>query len=90
MDETTYGFSKKVLDRAFVIEFSTVDLSAIGEVTEVPLLESWTSADWRTVVASLAAHPARDSADVQQMIETLTRINTDPQEGTCDKTSFVP
>ncbi|HEY0770505.1 MAG TPA: AAA family ATPase, partial [Sphingobacteriaceae bacterium] len=33
MDETTYGFSKKVLDRAFVIEFSTVDLSAIGEVT---------------------------------------------------------
>lgn len=57
MDETTYGFSKKVLDRAFVIEFSTVDLSAIGEVTDVHLPQIWSRNEWRMIASSLAAHP---------------------------------
>jgi hypothetical protein len=81
MDETTYGFSRKVLDRAFVIEFSTVDLSAIGEVSEVPILDPWTSADWCAIAFSLASHPARGGADVQQMIETLTRVNEVLEQG---------
>lgn len=81
MDETTYGFSKKVLDRAFVIEFSTVDLSAIGEVTEDQTPESWASDDWRPAATALASHPSRNTADVQQMIETLTRVNEILKEG---------
>jgi hypothetical protein len=81
MDETTYGFSRKVLDRAFVIEFSTIDLTAISEVTEAPILEPWTSADWRALATSLAAHPARSGMDVQQMIETLTRVNKILEQG---------
>lgn len=81
MDETTYGFSKKVLDRAFVIEFSTVDLSAVGEFTTESRPELWMSADWRVAATNLAAHPERGTANIRQMIETLIRVNTILQRG---------
>lgn len=82
MDETTYGFSRKVLDRAFVIEFSTIDLSVIGEVAEEPAQPTlWSSADWRAVATSLAAHPDRGADEVGQMIETLTRVNDVLEQG---------
>lgn len=76
MDETTYGFSKKVLDRAFVIEFSTIDLSEVGGVeARQPVLTPWPSAAWRAQALSLAAHPERHDESVAAMIETLTRVN---------------
>ncbi|HEY0769197.1 MAG TPA: hypothetical protein VGD31_02610, partial [Sphingobacteriaceae bacterium] len=75
------GFSKKVLDRAFVIEFSTVDLAAIGEVTPSVTPDPWVSVDWRTMANSLASHPLRNTPDVQQIIETLTRVNDVLQQG---------
>jgi 5-methylcytosine-specific restriction endonuclease McrBC GTP-binding regulatory subunit McrB len=34
LDETTYGFSPKVLDRAMVIEFDLVDLDDLRSATE--------------------------------------------------------
>ena len=34
MDESTHGFSKKVLDRAFTIEISDIDLSQLGNFFE--------------------------------------------------------
>jgi 5-methylcytosine-specific restriction endonuclease McrBC GTP-binding regulatory subunit McrB len=37
VDETTHPFSRKVLDRAFTIEFSTVDLTSFGaEQSDIP------------------------------------------------------
>lgn len=75
MDETTFGFSKKVLDRAFVIEFSSIDLSAMGEIKEHTVSSAWGSEDWRVAAYNLASHPNREAAEVQQMIEVLTRVN---------------
>jgi 5-methylcytosine-specific restriction endonuclease McrBC GTP-binding regulatory subunit McrB len=75
MDETTYGFSKKVLDRAFVIEFSSVDLSEIGEISERHPAQ-WPFEFWRPSALSLSGHPNRDSEEVGHIIETLTEINS--------------
>ncbi|MDP1792781.1 MAG: AAA family ATPase, partial [Acidimicrobiales bacterium] len=41
MDETTFGFSRKVLDRSFVIEFSTVSLSSVNPLGELTKGEPW-------------------------------------------------
>ncbi|ASJ07601.1 hypothetical protein A3L08_00480 [Thermococcus pacificus] len=40
MDETTYAFSPKVLDRAFVVEFHDVDLEGYPPETDEPTLEA--------------------------------------------------
>ena len=59
MDETTYGFSKKVLDRAFVIEFSKVVLDDIGEVAENPVEKTrWPIDLWKPAALSLAPTPS--------------------------------
>jgi hypothetical protein len=76
MDETTFGFSKKVLDRAFVIEFSTITLSHLGDTPDVqPAPSLWESAYWLPSALSLATHPSRNAGEVGQMIEVLTRVN---------------
>lgn len=75
MDETTHGFSRKVLDRAFVIEFSDVDLAAVGAISKNPKSEPWLSYDWRAAALTLAEHPARNAPEVSQIIETLITIN---------------
>jgi 5-methylcytosine-specific restriction endonuclease McrBC GTP-binding regulatory subunit McrB len=38
IDDTTYMFSPKVLDRAFVLELNTVDLEALGSARGAPLV----------------------------------------------------
>lgn len=81
MDETTHGFSRKVLDRSFVIEFSTVDLSVIGALTETEATAGWDTADWRVAARALAAHPQRASAEVQRIIETLIKVNQILEQG---------
>ena len=75
MDESTQGFSRKVLDRAFVIELSTVDLAHIPSVTNAPKIEQWPSSEWRAQALALGSHPKRTSASVQKWIEELIRIN---------------
>jgi len=75
MDESTHGFSKKVLDRAFVIEFSDIDLSSIPAVGAAPAMAPWTSADWKAAALSLATHPQRDDESVKAMIAQLMLIN---------------
>jgi hypothetical protein len=47
MDETTHGFSRKVLDRGFIIELAAVDLSNFGSVGSPPNPFPWTTTDWR-------------------------------------------
>lgn len=47
MDESTQPISKKVLDRAFVLEFNDIDLTAQNRPAPTPtVLQSWTAADW--------------------------------------------
>jgi hypothetical protein len=75
MDETTFGFSRKVLDRAFVIEFSDVDLSLIGGGGATALAHDTRSDAWRRESATLAGHPRRDEPSVVRVIETLTELN---------------
>ena len=81
MDETTYGFSRKVLDRAFVIEFSQVDLSAVADGASALDAVEWPSADWKPRAQSLATHPGRSSEVVTSIIETLTRLNFILEQG---------
>lgn len=75
MDETTFGFSRKVLDRAFVIEFSDVDLSLIGGGGAAPAPQQWHADAWRREGTTLAGHPRSGEPSVIRVIETLTELN---------------
>lgn len=74
MDETTFGFSRKVLDRAFVIEFSEVNLRALPQVVTAPTAV-WSSADWRGGASKLAEHPESRSEELQAVVEVLVEVN---------------
>ena len=75
MDETTFGFSRKVLDRSFVIEFSTVSLSSVNPLTAVTQSEAWSVKDWEQRALSLADHPNHNHDDVGRVITALETIN---------------
>lgn len=75
MDESTFGFSKKVLDRAFVIEFSEVDLEVLPQVASDVPTTVWPRSMWEVANASLAAYPSPDDAIVSRVISTLVAIN---------------
>lgn len=75
MDETTFGFSRKVLDRSFVIEFSTVSLSSVNPLGELTKAEPWPVERWRPSGLSLAEHPNHNHADVGRVINALETIN---------------
>lgn len=78
MDETTFGFSRKVLDRSFVIEFSTVDLGIVGDTEADPVEpSSWPVEWWRSPSLTLAAHPDRADDVVTDCIGALSTINED-------------
>lgn len=82
MDETTFGFSRKVLDRAFVIEFSDVDLSLVGSSdSEATTAQEWPAGVWRRESATLAGHPRRGEPSVVRVVQTLTEINNVLQQG---------
>lgn len=79
MDESTHGFSKKVIDRAFTIEFSEVDLSnwefkkaATHNGRRWPI-KAWTP---RAVSpGSLDDISDSEREDVQRVIDTLIKLN---------------
>jgi hypothetical protein len=80
MDETTHGFSRKVLDRAFTLEMSAVDLSdwrvsaPRGRVEPVP----WALARWQPVAlrpGDIASPSDHDHDSVEQVINALTEVN---------------
>jgi hypothetical protein len=76
MDETTYGFSRKVLDRAFVIEFSTIDLESVGTAMEVvPPSANWHADAWAPRAITLASHPEAHGELVDRVITALTDVN---------------
>lgn len=76
MDETTFGFSRKVLDRSFVIEFSTVSLSSVKAIGDISTTDAWPVERWRQSSLSLAEHPHHSHEDVGRVIAALETINT--------------
>lgn len=75
MDETTFGFSKKVLDRAFSLEFSSIDLTRIAQRQPVQHALSWPAQAWRRGAISLADDPRAGTPGVVELIDLLSRIN---------------
>lgn len=78
MDETTHGFSRKVLDRAFTIELSDTDLSRWTIASPEPACSVWPLAAWRPRSVSLAQLRDLTSDDItkiQEVIGVLTNIN---------------
>lgn len=74
MDETTHGFSRKVLDRSFVIEFSEPDLNVVQPIS-TPVSITWPKGKWQQQFASLAEFTNVDDAIVLNVIGTLNAIN---------------
>lgn len=81
MDETTFGFSRKVLDRAFVIEFSSVDLSEFGITAEIENAGKWSRSDWHSLAFRLTPAELANQPLVPQIVEVLTEINKILSEG---------
>ena len=76
MDETTHEFSKRVLDRSFVVEFAPAELSLVGSVNDDKKpIETWPVQRWRQAALTLPAHPGRESKVVANVIETLETLN---------------
>jgi 5-methylcytosine-specific restriction protein B len=80
MDETTHGFSRKVLDRAFTLEMSDVDLSSwrISAQTSPPEAVRWSLARWQPVAlrpADIASPSDLEYDRVEQVIATLNEVN---------------
>ncbi|MGE0397188.1 MAG: McrB family protein [Kofleriaceae bacterium] len=75
MDETTHGFSRKVLDRSFVIEFSDIDITQVGDTGPRPAPSVWTAQDWKQEHLMLATHPDKKSPLVDDVLEALESIN---------------
>lgn len=79
MDETTHGFSRKVLDRAFTLEMSGVDLSdwrSRGPTTQAAL--QWPAERWRPMAlrpAELEAPSDKDVDRIEEVISALTEVN---------------
>lgn len=79
MDESTHGFSRKVLDRAFTIELSDIDLTAWEKVNQSDTsIRSWPVQAWYPRAIQLGGlNPIDDEAEdiINTVIKTLTQIN---------------
>jgi hypothetical protein len=78
MDETTHGFSRKVLDRAFTMELSDVDLTRWHTATVAPTISMWPPFAWHPRAISLGGLSNltdKEVHTVQNVISVLTAIN---------------
>ena len=79
MDESSHGFSRKVLDRAFTIEFSDVDLTSWENQTKEVLSGlAWPVTAWYPRAAQLAEIGQLNDEEkkkVQEVIEVLSVMN---------------
>lgn len=79
MDETTFPFSKKVLDRANTIEFSYVDLvpdfSERLETTEIqPCTNNFLKTDYLTLMSDIAIEDRKFVADICAELQDINKI----------------
>ncbi len=78
MDESTHGFSKKVLDRAFTIELSDVDLDLRPTATDNELPVPWPLEKWqpRAIrLGELSNLTAGENILIGNVITSLKQIN---------------
>jgi hypothetical protein len=80
MDETTHGFSRKVLDRAFTIEFSEIDLAAweAKSLSAESSVSPWPVENWypRAIqLQELKTLSTSELEDIREVIRVLTRLN---------------
>lgn len=81
MDEASHTFSRKVLDRAFTLELSNVDLGAWGVQPDLEPSDdhpSWPSSAWHPRAVSLSSFvdaTESDRAEVGRVIEALAQAN---------------
>ena len=85
MDETTFGFSRKVLDRAFTLEMSEVDLAGwlTARVASTPgqgaaRRRRWPASAWlpRALrVAELGALEPAEQAELERVARAIERAN---------------
>ena len=74
MDETTFSFSRKVLDRAMSIEMNEVDYDSFlsGDSDQFPLLTDWN--EW-LVNRPQQASEVKDQIDSEKVITYLKAVN---------------
>ena len=79
MDESTHGFSRKVLDRAFTLEFSEVDLTNWQiTISDVASRAQWPVHAWlprATRLATLSNISSEDLLVINQCITALVELN---------------
>jgi hypothetical protein len=78
MDETTHGFSRKVLDRAFTLEMSEVDLTQWRPVPGTPALAPWPASAWRAKAlrpGELVDTSEAETEAIARAIDTLQQVN---------------
>jgi 5-methylcytosine-specific restriction enzyme B len=78
MDESAHGFSRKVLDRAFTIELSDVDLRSWGENARTMTVDTWPVSAWlpRGIQLGGIDSLTDDDRDVaNDVVQTLTEVN---------------
>lgn len=80
MDESAYGFSRKVLDRAFTLEFSEIHLESWGdESAGTPDINIWPVELWfpRAInLNGLQNLTAEDKQKIEEVITVLTEVNS--------------
>lgn len=78
MDESAHGFSRKVLDRAFTLELSDVDLArwapADGEGDDPPQPERWPVRAWYPRAASLGGLEELTDAERARIEEAVAAL----------------
>ncbi len=76
MDESAHGFSRKVLDRAFTLEFSDIDLHQWADIAADPPIASWPLSAWRLDPPRLARHATGDARGVlDHVVDVLVQVN---------------
>jgi hypothetical protein len=81
MDESAHGFSRKVLDRAFTLELSEIDLTRWDVDTKqdvFPEPRVWPVQSWHPrarELGRLRAADAEDRRDIVRTVEALSEIN---------------
>ena len=79
MDESAYGFSRKVLDRAFTLELSDVALGTWREAAPEPMPpEPWPVAAWQPralTLGGLVGLTESETAEVERVVAVLTEAN---------------
>ncbi|MDQ7041529.1 MAG: AAA family ATPase [Rhodothermus sp.] len=78
VDETTHGFSRKVIDRAFTLELTEIDLAAMPAATTAPDSALWPVTAWWPRALRLSELSALSEAAQQRLhrvLETLQILN---------------